>query len=185
MALQISNEKGYPYTCILSAVLLGWSLAMQGQMAEGIVLACQGLNAANETSLRLHYSQLSAMLAEILMAAGRHEEAIAGARRGHPPLRAVSRPVVCSGPVEAQRGRVACFERGLRRGRGMLPVRVLALALRLGAQVSALRGATRLAQLQHASGNAEAGRQALQEIHTGFSEGHDTPDLRERLTCSL
>ena len=123
LALQISNEKGYPYTRILSAVLLGWSLAMQGQMAEGIALARQGLDAANETSLRLHYSQLAAMLAEILMAAGRHEEAIEVLERGHPPLRAVSRPAVRRGLVDAQRGRSARFEHGLRRGRGVLPER--------------------------------------------------------------
>ncbi len=76
LALQISNEKGYLFTRILSAVLLGWSLAMQGQLAEGIALARQGLDAAEETSMRLHYSHLAVMLAESLIAAGRHEEAI-------------------------------------------------------------------------------------------------------------
>ena len=49
---------------------------MQGQIAEGITLARQGLNAAKETSLRLHTSQLSMMLAETLITAGRNQEAI-------------------------------------------------------------------------------------------------------------
>ncbi len=54
----------------------------------------------------------------------------------------------------------------------------LVLARQLGAQTSALRAATRLAQFQLGCGHAEAGFLALQEIYAGFSEGHDTPDLR-------
>jgi adenylate cyclase len=54
----------------------------------------------------------------------------------------------------------------------------LALARRLGARVSALRAATRLAQFQHSRGRGEAGRHALLEAYNGFSEGRDSPDLR-------
>ena len=54
----------------------------------------------------------------------------------------------------------------------------LALARRLGARVSTLRAVTRLAQFQLDRGHAESGFLALQEIYAGFSEGHDTPDLR-------
>ena len=146
LALQISNEKGYPYTRILSAVLLGWSLAMQGQMAEGIALARQGLNAANETSLRLHYSQLSAMLAEILMAAGRHEEAIEVLDEGIRRFEQY-RDLLCAADLWTLKGDALL---ALNTGYDAVEEcyqTALALARRLGAQVSALRAATRLAQL--------------------------------------
>lgn len=176
-ALQISTDKGYPYTRILSAVLLGWSLAMQGQVAQGLALARQGMDDADATGLRLHYSQLSAMLAEILMAAGRHEEAIEvldeGIRRFE-----TYHDLLCAADLWTLKGDAQlalsagcdaveeCYQNGL------------ALARRLGAQVSALRAATRLAQLHHSRGRAEAGRRALLEAYNGFSEGHDSPDLR-------
>ncbi len=177
LALQISNEKGYPYTRILSAVLLGWSLAMQGQMAEGIALARQGLNAANETSLRLHYSQLSAMLAEILMAAGRHEEAIdvldEGIRRFEQ-----YRDLLCAADLWTLKGDALLALNTDYNAVEECYQNALALARRLGARVSTLRAVTRLAQFQLDRGQAESGFLALQEIYAGFSEGHDTPDLR-------
>lgn len=176
-ALQISNEKGYPYTRILSAVLLGWSLAMQGQMAEGIALAHQGLNAANETSLRLHFSQLSAMVAEILMAVGRHEEAIDVLNEGIRRFEQY-RDLLCAADLWMLKGDAL-----LALNAGCDAVEecyqsALALARQLGARMSALRAATRLAQFHLACGHAESGFLALQEIHAGFSEGHDTSDLR-------
>ncbi len=173
LALQISNEQGYPYTRILSAVLLGWSLAMQGQMAEGIAIARQGMNAANEASLRLHYSQLSAMLAETLMAAGRHEEAIEvldeGIRRFE-----IYHDVLCAADLWTLKGDAQLV---LNAGCDMVEEcyqNALALARRLGARVSALRAATRLAQFQHSRGRGEAGRHALLEAYNGFSEGRDS-----------
>jgi hypothetical protein len=48
VALRISVEKCYPFTRVLSAVLIACSLAMQGEVVEGIALARQGLDAAEE-----------------------------------------------------------------------------------------------------------------------------------------
>jgi adenylate cyclase len=176
-ALQISNEKGYPFTRILSVVLLGWSLATQGQWAEGIALARQGLDAAEETSMRLHYSQLSAMLAEILISAGRHEEAIEVLNEGIRRFE-MYHDLLCAADLWTLKGDALLV---LNAGYDAVEEcyqAALALARRLGAQVSALRAATRLVQFQLDRGHAEAGFLALQEIYAGFSEGHDTPDLR-------
>ena len=180
-ALQISSEKGYPYTRLLSAVLLGWSLAMQGQVAQGLALARQGMDVAEDTGLRLHYSQLAAMLAEILMAADRHEEAIdvldEGIRRFE-----TYHDLLCAADLWTLKGdalsavNAPCDEiKGCYRA-------ALSLARRLGAQVSALRTATRLAQFQHGHGPWGEERRELQEIHDWFDEGHDTPDLRAAAT---
>lgn len=176
-ALQISTDKGYPYTRILSAVLLGWSLAMQGQVAEGLALARQGMDDADATGLRLHYSQLTAMLAEILIAAGRHEEAIQALDEGICRFETYH-DLLCAPDLWSLKGdalhalNAPCDEiKGCYRA-------ALSLARRLGAQVSALRAATRLTQVQHDRGHEEEGYRELQEIYDCFAEGHDTPDLQ-------
>jgi len=176
-ALQISIDKGYPYTRILSAVLLGWSLAMQGQVAEGLALARQGMDDADATDLRLHYSQLTALLAEILIAAGRHEEAIDALNEGIRRFETYH-DLLCTPDLWTLKGDALLV---LNAGYTLVEEcykNALALALRLGAQVSALRAATRLAQLQHSRGRGQDGRHALLKVYNGFSEGHDTPDLR-------
>lgn len=175
-ALQISTDKGYPYTRILSAVLLGWSLAMQGQVAEGLALASQGMDDADATGLRLHYSQLTAMLAEILMAAGRHEEAIDALDKGIRRFE-IYHDLLCAADLWTLRGDALRASQAGCDETEECYQRALSLAHRLGAQVSALHAVTRLVQFQHQYGNAE-NRHKLNEIYDWFSEGHDTPDLR-------
>jgi DNA-binding SARP family transcriptional activator len=176
-ALQISTDKGYPYTRMLSAVLLGWSLAMQGQVAEGLALARQGMDAAKDIGLRLHYSQLAVMFAEILMAAGRHEEAIEvldeGIRRFETYHDLLCAPDLWTLKGDALLALNAPCDEIMDCYRA-----ALALARRLRAQVSALRAATRLAHFQHGHGQWGEGRRELQEIYDWFDEGHDTPDLQ-------
>ncbi len=175
-ALAISMEKGYPYTRFLGAVALGWSLAMQGNTAEGVALAQQGMAASIEFGQRLHHSQLAAMLAEAYILAGHPvealdvvEEAIAAFRdyRDHlcaPDLwllkgEALDRLGAPGDEIEA------CYGAGL------------ALARQLGARVSELRAATRLARFQQRHGHATAGRKIIQPVVAWFSEGRDSVDL--------
>ena len=176
IALTISNEKGFPYMRILSAGALGWSLALQGQTAEGIALTRQGIDLAQETGLHLHYSQLAAMLGEILILAGRHEEAIdvldEGIRRFE-----MYRDLLCAADLWTLKGDAllalhagddeidGCYRQGL------------TLARELGAQVSTLRAATRLTQFELRRGQAGS-IEVLQTIYASFTEGLDTHDLR-------
>ena len=176
IALTISNEKGYPYMRILSAGALGWSLALQGQTAEGIALARQGIDLAQETGLHLHYSQLAAMLGEILILAGRHEEAIDVLEEGIRRFE-IFRDLLCAADLWTLKGDAllalragddeieGCYRQGLTQAR------------ELGAQVSALRAATRLTQFELHRGQAGSSAE-LQMIYASFTEGLDTPDLR-------
>jgi len=150
---------------------------MQGQVAEGLALARQGLDAAEDIGLRLHYSQLAAMLAEILMAAGRHEEAIQVLDEGICRFETYH-DLLCAPDLWTLKGDALL---ALNAGHSAIEAcyrSALALAHRLGARVSALRAATRQAQFQHGSGHLGEDRRELQEIYDWFDEGHDTPDLR-------
>lgn len=149
---------------------------MQGQVAEGLALARQGMDDADATGLRLHYSQLTAMLAEILMAAGRHEEAIDALDKGIRRFE-IYHDLLCAADLWTLRGDALRASQAGCDETEECYQRALSLAHRLGAQVSALHAATRLVQFQHEYGNAE-NRHKLNEIYDWFSEGHDTPDLR-------
>ena len=175
-ALQLSNEIGSPSARILSAVLLGWSLAMQGQVAEGLALARQGMDGVDATGLRLHYSQLAVMLAEVLMAAGRHEEAVDALDEG---IRRFDlyHDLLCAADLWTLRGDALCALNADYDEIEACYQRALTVARQESAQVSALRAATRLVEFQREQGVA-ASRHRLQEIYDWFSEGHDTPDLR-------
>ncbi|MCB9123805.1 MAG: hypothetical protein H6643_04715, partial [Caldilineaceae bacterium] len=176
-ALAISMEKGYPYTRFLGAVALGWSLAMQGNTAEGVALAQQGMAASIEFGQRLHHSQFAAMLAEAYILAGHPvealdvvEEAIAAFDdyRDHlcaPDLylfkgEALDRLGAPAEEIEA------CYVAGL------------TLARQLGARVSELRAATRLARFQQRHGQADKGRDLLKPVVAWFGEGRDSADLQ-------
>ena len=81
-ALKISAEKGYPHPEALSGMALGWSLAAQGDVVEGIALAEYAMATSENFGQRLHRSQLAAMLAETYILAGRYGEAIRVAEAG-------------------------------------------------------------------------------------------------------
>ncbi len=175
-ALQISEEKGYPFTKILSAVPLGWSRARQGRMSEGLALALGGLNDARALDMRLHYSHLSAMTAEVLIAAGRHGEALALLEEAIDRFE-TQRDLICAADLWRLKAEALL---ALEAGRPAVEACLrtsLAQAQELGARVSALRAVTRLAQLQVEQGPAVGVREQLQELYSKFTEGHDTPDL--------
>ena len=177
-AYQISAARGYPYSRILAAGLLGWSLAVQGQIDEGIALATQALAGADEYSQKLHYTQLAVLLAESLLLGQRCAEAVAVTEKAIAQFEKY-RDLLCAPDLWTLKGEALlalgapeaeieeCYQSGL------------ALARELGAKVSELRAAARLARLRQGQGRAVAGLSLLQPVYDWFSEGFDTPDLRE------
>ncbi len=175
-ALQISKDKGYPYSRILGAGLLGWSLSMQGQTAEGLTLAHQAMAAVEEYDQKVHYSQLAAMLAECLMLAGRYAEAVDVADEA----------LVC---FEKFRDLLCAPDLWTIRGEALLALgashdeieasyhSAMTLAQELGAKTSELRATVHLARLRLMDGDPSESRSMLSVVYNWFSEGFDTPDL--------
>jgi predicted ATPase len=58
----------------------------------------------------------------------------------------------------------------------------IAIAKRQGALSLALRGATSLAALWGSHGRRAAARELLAPVYGGFTEGYDTPDLKDAKT---
>ena len=176
-ALQISMDKGYPYSRILGAGLLGWSLSMQGQTAEGLVLARQAMAAVEEYDQKVHYSQLAAMLAECLILAGRYAEAVDVADEAIACFEKF-RDLLCAPDLWTIKADALLALGASHEEVAVSYYAALALAQELGAKTSELRATVSLARLGQMYGRPDDGESRLRVIYNWFIEGFDTPDLR-------
>ncbi len=72
--LVYATEQGIPYWSALAAIVRGWALAAQGQMAAGIGEMRQGMERYRATGATLAWSWFLAMLAEAYGKGGQAEE---------------------------------------------------------------------------------------------------------------
>ena len=176
-ARQISTEKSYRYSGFLSGMVLGWSLAVQGHVAEGVALAEQAMAASTAFGQRLHRSQFAAMLAEAYLLARRYAEANdvtdAGIAEFGRFRDLVSAPDLWTLKGDALQALgaaddqvEACYQAAR------------ALARELGARVSELRAAVSLARLRRRQGRPAEGYCLLHEVYGWFSEAFDAVDLQ-------
>lgn len=179
-ALAISTDKGYPFSRFLSAVELGWSLALQGNTVEGVALARQGMAASLDAGNRMHHSQLAVMLAETNIVAGHYMEAVDTADEAIESFR-VYRDLLCAPDLWLFKGEALRLLGAPMDDVEKCIVEALNLARALGARVSELRAATSLARLQKRHGRVNEDRHALQSAYAWFSEGHATSELSDAL----
>ena len=175
-ALRIFSEKDMFNAQYLAATTLGWSLAMQGQHAEGVALARQGLDVCRQAQHRLHVSQLTCMLAEACMAAGHLVEAVNVLNEGIAGF-GQSQDLLCAPDLYTFKG-----ESLLALGAEEHEVEAcchaaLELAQSDHARVSAFRAAMSLARLRRRQGRVAEGISSLAAAYGWFGEGFATPDL--------
>ena len=174
--MQISIEKGSRMAGLLGGALLGWSLALQGQAADGIALLEQTLNDESLSGENLRHSQFAVMLGEAYAAAGAYadvirvvDEGIREYQRSHNllcapdlwTLKGDALHALGASAVEVE----GCYEAAL------------TLARDLHARVCELRAAASLARLWQRQGRGTEGHDLLKGIYLGFSEGFDSVDL--------
>jgi predicted ATPase len=157
-------------------VFQGWALAMQDRAAEGLRSMRQGLDALEATGTMLHRAQGLGMLAQALHAAGAladalHaiDEALALAQRQHelwiePELYRIKGAVLQEQDATAA---AHCFERAI------------AVARERQTRSWELRATTSLTQLWAEQGEGNKGYDLLAPIYGWFTEGFDTPDLKD------
>jgi DNA-binding SARP family transcriptional activator len=175
-ALSLSVERGYPYPRFLASVALGWSLAVQGEPAQGVSLARQGMAASVELGQRLHHSQLAAMLAEACLLAGHCTEALDVVDEAIASF-ADYRDLICAPELWLLKGEALAAAGAEADQVEACQRTALALAQELGAKTSELRAATQLARLLQRQGRPGEGLLVLTERVRWFTEGRDTPDL--------
>jgi DNA-binding SARP family transcriptional activator/class 3 adenylate cyclase len=177
-ALGISAEQGFALYLAWGAVLRGWVLAERGQEDDGIDQIRQGI-AARQSTMRL--PNAFAFLAEAYGKVGQVEEGLS---------------VLAEALDRVDGSGERCWEAELHRLKGELLLqrgegggslrdaelcfqRALEVARRQQAKSWELRAATSLGRLWERQGKRDRARAQLQEVYGWFTEGFDTPDLKE------
>jgi predicted ATPase len=178
--MQLANEQGLILYQALGMVWHGWALTQEGQLSEGMQQIYRGASAFRATGARAQQTQFVSMIAQTQVKRGQVAEGLATlgealsvvARGGESYEEAelhrlqgefllLRQPA--AEPAEAE----ACFRQAL------------AVARRQQTKSFELRAALSLARLLQAQGRAPEGRELLAEIYGWFTEGWETPDLRE------
>jgi predicted ATPase len=171
-------EHGFPYYLAWAEVLRGWSRAAAGAPEEGIADIRRGIGVLQATAgARLPYYR--ALLAEACAWAGHVDEAYQGVADSFADIQKTEERW-CEAELHRLRGELfrsekvnhrveaeACFHRAIEIARGQ---RTKSLEL---------RGAMSLGRLWRDQGRRDDAHRLLAGVFGWFTEGLDTPDLRE------
>jgi class 3 adenylate cyclase/tetratricopeptide (TPR) repeat protein len=173
----LCGERGFQLWLAQGHILSGWALARQGR-EEGIAQVREGLRAWRDTGAALARPTHLALLAECYGRVGRPQEGLPLLSEA---LSAVEQTGERWGEVEIHRIKGELLGmRGDALGEAEACFRhALDLARRQQAKSLELRVATSLSRLWQRQGQRDAGRLVLGEIYEWFTEGFDTPDLRD------
>jgi len=175
----ISAEHGFAMWLAYGNIFVGWAAARRGEVAAGIGRMRAGIAAAATTGARLFEPLFLGLLAEGLALDGSAAEALA--------------QLDAAAAVAARTGNAAALA-DLRRLRGIVLqslgaanddgaepafAQAIAEARRQGSRFYELRAATSLARLWRDQGRGAEARDLVAPIYGWFTEGLDTPDLKE------
>lgn len=160
-------------------VFAGWALGKRGQRREGIAMIHLGLEYLVKEGFMMFNSVQTALLAELYLDDGQHAKALetlesarthmerTDERLWEAEIARLNGLVLLARETGADERSEACFNQALE------------VARRQGAKWLELRAATSLARLAHARGTRDYGRDLLTPIYDSFTEGFDTPDVRD------
>jgi len=178
-AITISIEHGFPFWFAMGTCLYGWALAQQGQGAEGIEQGRQGIAAWRATGAELAQPHWLSLLAETYGHVGQVEAGLEvldealervdvhGERYSEAKLHRLQGALLLVLSTDNTTEAQACFHRALD------------IAHRQEAKSLELRAAVSLSRLWQQQGKRAEACELLTPIYGWFTEGFDTPDLRE------
>jgi class 3 adenylate cyclase/predicted ATPase len=173
----VTTEQGFRQWRALGTILRGWVKVENGGVAEGISLLRSGSTAHTATGAELLVPHITALLARAREIAGQIEEAVTLLNDA---LRIVERTGERS--LEAE----LCRHKGrllLRQGHAEAAEELYREALRIAREQEAklweLRAAASLARLCRNQGRRAEARDVLDPVYGWFTEGFDTPDLKD------
>jgi predicted ATPase len=184
--VQLATEHAFMLQAARGTILLGWALAMQGMMQQGIEQMQQGLAALQAAGDEVERPFFLACLADVYRRSGQISAALEVLADGRQVAQAMGRQLIIGRlyrltgecllaqtgtEPEAKDARLvdaeACFRQAL------------ALARRLQAKSLELQTAMSLSRLWQQQGQREAAWQLLADVYGWFTEGCDTVDLQE------
>jgi predicted ATPase len=178
-AIHLAEEQGFPYWRARGAMLHGWALVHQGQAQEGMEQLTQGLRAHRATGAELMRSYFLALLAEAHGTMGQPETGLTmltealtlvdttGERWYESELYRLKGELLLQQNSDNQAEAENCFQQAVD------------IARNQQAKSWELRASTSLARLWLSQGKRDEARQVLGDVYGWFTEGFDTPDLKD------
>jgi class 3 adenylate cyclase/predicted ATPase len=178
-AINLTQEQGFSFWLEFSSILRGWALAQQGQAQVGIEQIHQNLIAHRTTGAEIARPYYLALLAEAYGVIRQPEAGLT---------------VLAEGLTLADSTEEHLYESELYRLKGELLLQqssdhqaeaescfhhAITIARSQQAKSFELRTATSLARLWQQQGKREEARQVLGDVYNWFTEGFDTPDLKD------
>jgi predicted ATPase/DNA-binding winged helix-turn-helix (wHTH) protein len=177
-SLSIGERQGYPYQRAIARTLLGWAEVACGSIEPGLRRLRQGLHGQSELGAGMERPYSLALLADALAHAGEDEAALAAIDESLAVPKATARSFFWEAELHRLRGVLL-----LRHGDAERAEASLRQAIRVAAGQRArsleLRAVTTLCRLHCETGRAADAPRVLHGVLDAFTEGFDTPDLRD------
>jgi tetratricopeptide (TPR) repeat protein len=175
--LAVSTEQGFPFWHALGTLFRGWVKVKNGTLAEGISHIRSGLTAYHATGSEGNISHYAAFLAAACGIAGQIEEALTLLDDA---LQIVERTGERWFAAELNRHKgQLLLQQGHTEAAEELYRKALHIAQEQEAKLWELRAAVSLARLRRDQGRCAEARELLAPVYGWFTEGFDTPDLKE------
>jgi predicted ATPase len=184
-AIALAAEKGFAFWGEMGLFMRGWALAQQGQLEDGIAQMRSGLSSLQDGGAEIMRPYFLALLAETHAKIGQAKEgldmltaAVIAAEKGgeHWWTAELYR---LKGELTLQHSKQRGHQARDRKQAEECFAQALAIARAQQAKSLELRVAMSMSRLPHPQAKKAEVRRGLAEIYERFSEGFDTPDLRE------
>jgi predicted ATPase len=173
----VTNEQGFALWCALGTIFCGWVKVKEDVVSEGISLLRSGSAAYRATGAELYMPYHVALLAAACEIAGQNEEAVTLLDKA---LQIVDRTGERWFAAELYRHKgQLMLSQGHAEAAETLYRKALSIARDQEAKLWELRAAASLARLWRDQGRRGDARDLVAPVYSWFTEGFDTPDLKQ------
>ena len=175
--VEVTTDQGFPVWGAVGTIYRGWIKVENGDVTEGIPLLRNGVSAFRATGEEAWIPHFIILLARACEIAGQVEEAVTLLDEA---LQIVERTGErwLAAELHRHKGRLLQW-RGHAEAAEDLYRKALSIAAEQGAKLWELRAAASIARLRRDQGRHAEARDLLAPVYGWFTEGFDTPDLKE------
>jgi class 3 adenylate cyclase/predicted ATPase len=173
----VATEQGFPFWVAMGTIYRGWIKVKNGDVAEGISLLRSGSTAYRATGAELWVPYHIALLASACEIAGQIEEAVTLLDEALQIVESTGERWFAT-ELNRHKGQLL-LRQGNSEAAEELYRKALSIAREQEAKLWELRAAVSLARLRRDQGRHAEARDLLAPVYGWFTEGFDTPDLKD------